>query len=576
MKICLLFLVMFSVKTAVSAASHRYPAKRNDVVINEIFADPSPVVGLPSAEFVEIWNVSGADIPLKGWQFTDGATKATFAGDSIKAGAFIILCAKADAGLFSAYGKVIGLSPWPSLNNAGELLTLTDDRGTVISQEYFNDSWYRDAVKKQGGWTLEMIDPLSACSGSQNWAVSSDGRGGSPGTLNAVYKVGFGAGQLSLLEARLTDSVTVRLRFSRAVDSAAAANAGNYRFNNGLGVPVSAVPVAPEFTRVDIKFSAVIARGHTYTVSVSGIRDCAGATLPPLLGSTVFVAPGAIAKGDLLISEILFNPRPGGADYLEIYNASALVLDIAELYVASADEKDSLASLKKLSDTSVFVQPGGYRVFSVDPVNIKAEYNVKFPANLLKVAGLPSFNDQAGTAVLVRGTTRIDQFSYSEKMHFPLIKNPEGISLERSSFKRPAAEAGNFRSAATWSGGGTPGYENSQQSVENRSADDIYLSSTTFSPDNDGFEDLLTINFRFNAPGWVANVSIYSDRGVLVRRLVTNETLPAEGVIVWDGLNALQQKQAFGIYVVSIEVFDLDGAARRYRKPCVLAAKLRR
>jgi hypothetical protein len=77
---------------------------------------------------------------------------------------------------------------------------------------------------------------------------------------------------------------------------------------------------------------------------------------------------------------------------------------------------------------------------------------------------LPVFNDDAGIAVLISSGKQIDQLSYNEKMHFALVKNKEGVSLERSKLHKPTSEAGNLRSATSASGGATPGYQNSQQS----------------------------------------------------------------------------------------------------------------
>ena len=44
-----------------------------DVVINEIFADPTPQLGLPAADFIELYNASDSIFDLNGWVFSDAA-----------------------------------------------------------------------------------------------------------------------------------------------------------------------------------------------------------------------------------------------------------------------------------------------------------------------------------------------------------------------------------------------------------------------------------------------------------------------------------------------------------------------
>lgn len=57
---------------AASAQVERY-----SVLIHEIMADPSPIVGLPNAEYVELRNTSSQPIELFRWKIDNGTTTAT-------------------------------------------------------------------------------------------------------------------------------------------------------------------------------------------------------------------------------------------------------------------------------------------------------------------------------------------------------------------------------------------------------------------------------------------------------------------------------------------------------------------
>jgi len=55
-------------------------AVRYDVIINELFADPSPQIGLKDKDFVELYNRSNKVINLAGFIVTDGTSnRAEFA-----------------------------------------------------------------------------------------------------------------------------------------------------------------------------------------------------------------------------------------------------------------------------------------------------------------------------------------------------------------------------------------------------------------------------------------------------------------------------------------------------------------
>jgi hypothetical protein len=551
-----------------------YVAQAKDILINEIFADPSPQIDLPSVEYIELWNTTDFPISLNNWTYSDGTSTATLGNISIDPHEFVVLCALIDVPNFTLFGKVIGLSTWPSLNNASDMLVLKNDKGVVMDQVNYADTWYKDATKKLGGYSLELINPKAICTGIQNWGASMDISGGTPGKNNSIYSNGVDPAPLQLLSVNVLDSVTLSLQFNRFIDSTSAVLPSHYNLNNGVGQPISGVAVAPNFTEVQLTFGAPLSRGLTYTLSSNQISDCSGVLIQAPNNSSDFFLPQKILVGDLLISEILFNPKVGGVDFVEIYNNTDHPLDLKDLGIASADDQNKLINLKPVSGVSNLIPAKSYRVFATDTDNILANYTVKQLNTLIKVSALPSFNDDAGVVILVRDSIRIDQFNYTDKMHFALLSNTEGVSLERSLFSVAANTPGNFRSAAAAVGFATPGYQNSQFLEGVAGTNEIHLSSPTLSPDNDGFEDALTMLYHWQEPGWIANVRIFTETGQLVRNLIKNQTLGTEGAWVWDGLSDHAERVPIGIYILKIQVFNASGQVKNYTKTCVVATKL--
>ncbi len=560
--------------TKFSFTTPKAPPVRLDTAIlyiTEIFADPSPEVQLPLAEFVEIYNPGKNIVDLDGWILSDQSTRSIIKKAFILPQQHIILCSAADTTQYRSFGKTIGLSPWPSLNNTSEQLTLKSHTGRLADSVSYKDTWYKSDKKRNGGWSLERISLHSFCTEAQNWMASNDTSGGTPGRQNSVHQI-FKNSALSVLEAKLVDSVSILIMFNRPPDSTTASNPLNYSVNNGIGLPEKVVSVTE--TEFELKWKTPITRGNNYVVKSTGITDCQGSTISPTHNTAGFYYPHRIMKNDILISELLFNPRTGGNDFVEIYNNSKNTLDLKELTIATIKVPDSITSKKNLSINTFLLAPDQYLVLSTDPDNVKANYHTENPQAFLKVSSLPAFNSDKGSVVILSGESRIDQFDYSEKMHFALIKDAKGISLERSDFNRPTNEVGNFRSAAASVGFATPGYRNSQFIETNfPGAEEIVLTSKTFSPDNDGFEDALQINYHFKEAGIVANTSIYDDKGMLIKRLTRNTTLASEGTLTWDGVNESGQRAPIGIYIVYFEGFSLGGQTIKFRKPCVLAAK---
>jgi hypothetical protein len=188
---------------------------------------------------------------------------------------------------------------------------------------------------------------------------------------------------------------------------------------------------------------------------------------------------------------------------------------------------------------------------------------------------LPSYPDDQGDVILLNMQGEIiDEVKYKRDWHFKLITDDEGISLERLDPDAPSQDPTNWHSAASTAGYGTPTYQNSQFRKTQTINATIQITPTIFSPDNDGRDDIATIQYKMSGPGNTANISIYDAMGRPVRHLVKNELLGLNGFWNWDGLGEKGNKLPVGVYVIFTEIFNLQGKKMQFKNSIVLAKHL--
>ena len=119
------------------------------------------------------------------------------------------------------------------------------------------------------------------------------------------------------------------------------------------------------------------------------------------------------------------------------------------------------------------------------------------PECIIETDRIPAYNNDEGYVVLLNEDMEvIDEFHYYEKMHSPFLTNKKGVSLERNSFSSPTNDPDNWHSASTIAPYGTPGYKNSQINNNEIDMPKISFDPREFSPNGDGFNDELLINYK--------------------------------------------------------------------------------
>lgn len=551
-----------------------YKALENDVIINEIMADPTPVVGLPEWEYMELFNTTTLTIDLKDWTLMIGNTSKTFPPVQIEPQGYLILC-KADAEPeLQVYGPTCGFSSF-SIANAGATLKLLSPDETLVSEVSFNDNWYHDADKKNGGWSLEQIDPFNPCAGVANWSASTDATGGTPGrenSINAPNALTPNVARVSMLGNNM-----VLLWFDQLMDRTSLEEPSHYRIEALEISPLEVTCNPVNAASVNLLFDYSFQEGELYTLLLNGLESCSG---QPIEADTRvrFGIPNTIAAQEVLINEILFDPISPGVDYVELYNPTDKTFDLSELKLGVIKESfpnPADTTLKPITDESLLFLPKTYVLLSTDAYTVSQQYACEIK-DFVDMEAFPSYPNSGGVALLMsrRGIT-IDQMAYSEKMHYSLLKETKGVSLERISWDVPSDQPDNWHSAAEAVHFGTPGYANSMSIKAHEASEEepITLNPAVFSPDGDGFDDNCVMAYAFVEAGRTMNVYVFNVEGQLVRHLVKGELIGQEGSFVWNGMDSRGNRVPLGVYVVVTEVFDMDGNVKKYKNAVVVASR---
>ncbi len=380
----------------------------------------------------------------------------------------------------------------------------------------------------------------------------------------------------TISSASAIDSLHLDVKFSKAVDPVSSQIISNYSANNGIGTPVTASLDSSDLSLVHLTFSISFANGVSNILTVNNIKDNANNQIAQNSTATFsYFTIAAVQPLDIVINEILSHVKTGGAKFVEIYNRSQKAIDLSQLSFTRRELTTGVLDASvALTTSSYLFLPGEYLVLTTDPAIVKSQYQTLNPNAFLQMS-LPSFLDGEDDILLLStDSVIIDEVHYSESWQFPLLTSFVGVSFERLNADRPSQDSTNWHSASEAVGFATPGYKNSQSDVSNGNGNEISVDPQIFSPDNDGHNDVLNIHYTFPDPGNVANLNIYDARGRLIRTLINNELIGNTGFFVWDGITNENVKARIGMYIIYVEVYQLNGDVKSFKKTCVLAGKL--
>lgn len=522
-------------------------ATTGDIIITEIMSDPTPSHGLPDAEYIEIYNRSNKYILLKNWQIWDAISARTIDSCWMFPHSYRILTDRKNSAAYPSSGTVY---LFPSLNSEGDNVRLTTNYGEVMDIVPYLSTWYRNPSKSSGGWSLERKIIDHPCSDVSNWVASASEKGGTPGQVNSVLQNDYSAVSPQIQKTRISSEYSIEITLNSSI-----VLPDNSEEFLSFSPPIQLQKMVSEtgdFSKFHLIFSEEIQPGIHYTYELKNATDCLG------MATTLhhnFVLGFEPDSGDLVINELLFHASPLMDEFVEVYNSSEKPIDLFNLSIEKLNTNSANTAIQCTEHYTLF--PNDYVIFTDDSSTIYSNAQSVGSGKFYQL-NLPSLNNDSNTVLLKYEDLQLDAVSYSADWHVPLLDDFEDKSLERISATGNSNNSSNWHTAATIVGFCTPGLPNSQQIAQNTSKK-IFGGGAVFSPDNDGFQDVLQLHYELPEHGLIGTVRVFNEMGQAITTLISNDLLPVSGDIIWSGIDHQQRIVPTGNYIIALSAFHPEG-----------------
>lgn len=447
------------------------------VVINELMIDPTPTLGCPETEYVELYNSTMDTVFMHEWQWVNTTTAQTIPDIELPPFSYLLLVDVQD--VFQWNIPVVGIENFLSLTNTSDSLTLLDGSNQVIDFIKYNPEYYQGEIV-EGGIALEQIDPTTLCPGMNNWRPSRHPNGGTPGSPNSVLNPQHFEKPLQILDWGIDTSGQIFLWPSIPLtQDSVNVQIDNQYFQWPMKCYTDSCII---YTPEDLNDALIQMETLSVCHEIQNIQIQIPWSLPKDTAAQCW------------IQEILFHPMNGSPSFVELYNPHDFSLSLDHWSIGNNKDPN-----KVIQQHHHFISPHGILAVSESPQKLKSY----FPNSNTSLAlfhsclDLPYFTQSEGSIALYHGQNQMDVIEYSESMHNPQLSSFEGKSLEKII---PTNTQSLWATAAADAGYGTPGLLNSQRFIAQENQETWTLNPACFSPNGDGHQDFIQIEWRNGAP----------------------------------------------------------------------------
>jgi len=430
------------------------PVPVASIVISEIYFRPSK--NFP--EWLEFVNRSSQTISIEDWTFSDkSGTRAEFGHNIPTIPPKALFVVSQDSSIFASLPReTIGVVPskWPTLNNAGDQIILKDPVGNTIDSLTYTSDWGGDI-----GVSVEKIIIDGSSTIPENWGSSEDSSGSTPGRANSLSPRDFDLGldTKSIRVLPLAPKAGDDLNIVITVYNVGLEPVSNFSIraaddlNFDMRIENKEIIDAPLFftgplssgdsTQFDLVYREVSAGIHPILVNVDFTED-----EKPENNIAVTSISVSFHEGIVRISEIMYSPASGQAEWVELINTSDEPISLLNWQLSDVSPD------KKRIPESV-IDAGAYFVLAQDS---SIKQIIAKDVHFVTLEQWPSLNNSSDRIALFDFTGAvIDSLTF-----YSTWGGGSGFSLEKRGVNGQAIEPTNWGTSED-SSGSTPGRINS-------------------------------------------------------------------------------------------------------------------
>ena len=504
----------------------------------------APAAGEP--EWIEIYNPDSRELVLSNITLHDNRSFVRIAELRVPARGYTLItrdtAALREVRAIPVSARLLEVKH-PSLNNTSDNIVLRNADSLVIDSVYYSMRWGTRGV------SLERRDMLRPAVTADNLFPSHSRDSATAGYLNSVALLDRDArlkrfrlnGILQHLELTVENygrlplgGGTLRIEliaaspreiYSAPVPALAPADSAVYT-----------VPFEPLKTHFPSKGNFILRA----QIQIPNDERSSNDTVPLSFFSSY---PYATIR----FNEIMFDPEADGAEFVELWNSSdeRINLDGWSLQYRPGSKSVNRARLRHR-----WIEPNELLVVAWDESIITRHPELAESGSLLITEDGLTLN-AAGDEIYLLDPNGlvIDQVAYSPSWHARSVVRTRGVSLEKVNKNFPSEARDSWTSSGA---GATPGRENSV-ALDPATSGSLTATPNPFSPRDAGGRNFTVISYRIPFAVSTIQVQIFSESGILLRRLINALYTDSEGNFLWDGRDEGGNELPAGTYVAHLE-----------------------